>query len=182
MRHLTVDTEGPPTVFTVQTSDMRDRYAAADMLVDLLRKSSGVSKVLPTVAIWETPVARCRGVRWLIEIVEKSEGCLGIHRSPPSLDGGTDPCVDGPMQGLRTDRDKCPAREQTGLMPVRHVSGRKGVKRRKYGVQRFPLPKRQPMRNGGVCVHDCMKAGYSHFLEAPNNAGDVIAVTIDDHA
>ena len=76
-RHLTVDTEGSPIVLTVHPADIQDRDAAADVLVDLLRKTPEVSKVF-TDGGYGGPRLRDalarRGVPEVIEIVEKPKG------------------------------------------------------------------------------------------------------------
>jgi len=76
-RHLTVDTEGSPIVLTVHTADIQDRDAAADVLVDLLRKAPEVSKVFADGGYGgprlRDALAR-RGLPELIEIVEKPKG------------------------------------------------------------------------------------------------------------
>ena len=73
-RHLTVDTEGSPIVLSVHPADIQDRDAAADVLVDLLRKAPEVSKVFADGGYGgpklRDALAR-RGLPELIEVVEK---------------------------------------------------------------------------------------------------------------
>ena len=76
-RHLTVDTEGSPIVLTVHPADIQDRDAAADVLVDLLRKAPEVSKVFADGGYGgprlREALAR-RGLPAVIEIVKKPKG------------------------------------------------------------------------------------------------------------
>ena len=73
-RHLTVDTEGSPIVLSVHPADIQDRDAAVDVLVDLLRKAPGISKVFADGG-YGGPKLRdalaSRGLPDLIEVVEK---------------------------------------------------------------------------------------------------------------
>lgn len=73
-RHLTVDTEGSPIVLSVHPADIQDRDAAADVLVDLLRKAPEVSRVFADGGYGgpklRDALAR-RGLPELIEVVEK---------------------------------------------------------------------------------------------------------------
>ena len=76
-RHLTVDTEGSPIVLSVHPADIQDRDAAADVLVDLLRKAPEVSKVFADGGYGGPKlrdVLARRGLPELIEIVEKPKG------------------------------------------------------------------------------------------------------------
>ena len=80
-RHLTVDTEGSPIVLAVHPSDIQDRDAAVDVLVDLLRKAPEISKVFADGGYGgpklRGALAR-QGLPELIEIAEKQKDVRGF--------------------------------------------------------------------------------------------------------